>query len=135
MQHKTDALNIAPGAESGTIGIPVRKSSRNKSAPVRLKDYVEDVLRRVRGKDSPRSEVLDIVGHGLIYRTCSHSSFRRVIIFGVHTVCNSHSELEPEDIALDAFTMNVTSETFCCGQCIVQFNFSRQFKHVCFKSV
>ena len=37
--------------------------------------------------------------HGVIYRTCSHSSFQRVIIFGVNTVSNSHSELKPEDIA------------------------------------
>ena len=72
--------------------------------------------------------------HGLINRTRSHSSFQRVIIFGVHTVCNSHSELKPEDIAPDAFTMNVTSET-CCGQRIVYFSFSRQFKHLFFKSV
>ena len=46
--------------------------------------------------------------HGVIHRTCSHSSFQRVIIFGVHIVCNSHSELKPEDIAPYAFTMNIT---------------------------
>ena len=56
--------------------------------------------------------------HGLIHRTCSHSNFQRVIIIGVHTVYNSHSELKPEDIAPDAFTMNVIPET-SCGQCIV----------------
>ena len=40
LSHKTDTLNIAPEAESGSIEISVRRSSRNKSAPVRLKDYV-----------------------------------------------------------------------------------------------
>ena len=40
LSHKTDTLNIAPEAERGSIEISVRRSSRNKSAPVRLKDYV-----------------------------------------------------------------------------------------------
>ena len=40
LSHKTNTLNIAPEAERGSIEIPVRRSSRNKSAPVRLNDYV-----------------------------------------------------------------------------------------------